>query len=601
MKYNIIKPTSIKGIITKNQIIIEENIINIFEKIKWNIFLYTKNNDLNISFSRSNITILLIIKILKHFILKLINCKIFFLYKIIVSLINNNKIMKYILILIALFLTIINVSAENTEIDKQIKEINNISPESKINKNIKIWEELIINLKNKEAKLSRKYNSKIDFEWSLAWNTIKKWSIYSKKFKKYWNKELSLNIYSFDKWWKKLIENKLFNLFIYKDINYLIIDNKNIKKEKLDLYIEKASNEWIFVKQILNSNEKELKKENILNKIDTTLLKNQNKWIYITVWWNKNFIFSIISKINKEINETWYKKKINLVLVSPFNTDVLNKYITNFVSNKLWIDNILLLPESSKTQIWENPDNIGKLENSLRIKEYEYININKNSKISEVLFISKFINSLSNNWFSNSYIYLIIIIPFLFTWISVFKHLVWLTPIGIIIPITLTLLIFQIWLIVTSIIFFSLVLINLLLWKITNKYTLLYTPKISFIIIINLVLIMLLLDILFMYNLVNINITDTLFIILFIIISERFITVVLSKELNEYKYNLLNTILFSLISYLILSISFVQTVILAYPEIILALIPINFIIWKFTWLRITEYFRFKEIIKSIEE
>jgi len=509
--------------------------------------------------------------------------------------------MKYILILIALFLTIINVSAQNTEIDKQIKEINNINSESKINKNIKIWEELIINLKDKEVELSKKYNSRIDFEWSLAWNTIKKWSIYSKKFEKYWNKELSLNIYSFDKWWKKLIENKLFNLFIYKDINYLIIDNKNIKKEKLDLYIEKASNEWIFVKQILNSNEKELKKENILNKIDTALSNNQNKWTYITVWWNKNFIFSIISKINKEVNETWYKKKINLVLVSPFNTDVLNKYITNFVSNKLWIDNILLLPESSKTQIWENPDNIEKLENSLRIKEYEYININKNSKISEVLFISKFINSLSNNWFSNSYIYLIIIIPFLFTWISVFKHLVWLTPIGIIIPITLTLLIFQIWLIVTSIIFFSLVLINLLLWKITNKYTLLYTPKISFIIIINLVLIMLLLDILFMYNLVNINITDTLFIILFIIISERFITVVLSKELNEYKYNLLNTILFSLISYLILSISFVQTVILAYPEIILALIPINFIIWKFTWLRITEYFRFKEIIKSIEE
>jgi hypothetical protein len=24
-------------------------------------------------------------------------------------------------------------------------------------------------------------------------------------------------------------------------------------------------------------------------------------------------------------------------------------------------------------------------------------------------------------------------------------------------------------------------------------------------------------------------------------------------------------------------------------------------IWRFTWLRITEYFRFKEIIKNIEE
>ena len=509
--------------------------------------------------------------------------------------------MKYIIILVAILSTIINVNAEPK--NNSNTEINNISINSQwnINKNIKIWEELIIDFKEKEKELSKKYNTRIDFEWSLAWNTIKKWALYSKKFEKYWNKELSLNIYSLERWWKKLIENKIINLFIYKEINYLIIDNENIKKEKINLYIEKASNEWIFIKQIINSNEKKLKQENILNKIDSEVELNQKKWNYITVWWNKNFIFSVISKINKEVKEFNYSKKINLVLVSPFNTNVLNKYITNFVSNKLWINNILLLSESSKSQIWENPDNIQKLENSLRVREYEYININKNSKISEVLFISKFINSLSNNGFSNNYIYLIILIPFLFTWISVFKHLVWLTPIWIIIPITLTLLIFQIWLITTSIIFFSLVLINLILWKLTNKYTLLYTPKISFIIIINLVLIMLLLDILFMYNLVNINITDTFFIILFIIISERFITVVLSKEFSEYKYNLLNTIWFSLISYLILSISFIQTIILAYPEIILILIPINFIIWKFTWLRITEYFRFKEIIKSIEE
>jgi hypothetical protein len=33
----------------------------------------------------------------------------------------------------------------------------------------------------------------------------------------------------------------------------------------------------------------------------------------------------------------------------------------------------------------------------------------------------------------------------------------------------------------------------------------------------------------------------------------------------------------------------------------LLLIPLNFIVWKFTWLRVTEYFRFREVIKSIEE
>jgi len=509
--------------------------------------------------------------------------------------------MKILLLIITLFFTFFSVNADNNKEVIKKTNIKNIELDWNIKQNIKIWEELIIDLTKEKENLVKKYNTKIDFEWSLSWDTIKKWFIYKKSFKKYWEKELSLNIYSLEVGWKKLIKNKTISLFIYKNINYLIIDNENIKKSKLDLYIEKAKNEWVYIKEILNSNEKKLKQENILNNISNKSTYNVEKWNYITLWWSKNYIFSIISKINKEVKESSYNKKINLVLVSPFNTDVLKNYIINFISNKKWINSILLLPESSKSQIWLNPSNIKVLESTLKNKEYEYININKNSKISEILFISKFINSLSNNWISNTYIFLIILIPFLFTWISILKHLVWLSPIWIMIPIALTLLIFQIWLISSSIILTSLILINLLLWKITNKYTLLYTPKISFIIIINLVLIMLVLDILFIYNLIKIDISDTLFIILFIVICERFITIVLSKEFNEYKFNLLNTIIFSILSYLILSISFIQTVILAYPEIILFLIPINFLIWKFTWLRITEYFRFKEVIKSIEE
>jgi hypothetical protein len=90
-------------------------------------------------------------------------------------------------------------------------------------------------------------------------------------------------------------------------------------------------------------------------------------------------------------------ENFNIVLVSPFNTDVLNNYIRNFISNKPWIKSILLLPESSMSQIWSNSEDIINLEKELISKQYEYININTKTKISEILFISKFINNLSNN------------------------------------------------------------------------------------------------------------------------------------------------------------------------------------------------------------
>jgi len=94
----------------------------------------------------------------------------------------------------------------------------------------------------------------------------------------------------------------------------------------------------------------------------------------------------------------------------------------------------------------------------------------------------------------------------------------------------------------------------------------------------NLAVLMFSINLFYDYNLININISDIIFIVLFIVIAERLITLVISKEFNEYKFNLLNTIIFSLVSYFFLSISTINTVILAYPEFILALIPINFMI-----------------------
>jgi hypothetical protein len=123
-----------------------------------------------------------------------------------------------------------------------------------------------------------------------------------------------------------------------------------------------------------------------------------------------------------------------------------------------------------------------------------------------------------------------------------------------------------------------LLIINLLLSKIVSRYTLLYTPKVSFIVTINIIVFIIILNIFFRYQIIDINLSDTIYIILFIIISERLITIIISKEFREYKNNLLNTFIISIIAFFIFDLDFVKTYILAYPEIIIFLVPINFII-----------------------
>lgn len=134
-----------------------------------------------------------------------------------------------------------------------------------------------------------------------------------------------------------------------------------------------------------------------------------------------------------------------------------------------------------------------------------------------------------------------------------------------------------------------------------SRYNLLYTPKISLLLSINIVVMIGVLNILFSYNMIPAHIESVLFIIMFILVSEKLITLIVSKEFREYKYNIVYTLSFSLFSYVLLHFDTIKIFLLAYPEIIIIFIPVNFWIGRFTGLRITEYFRFRDVIHSIEE
>jgi len=492
-----------------------------------------------------------------------------------------NKI-KYFFFIFILFFSVLNFSFAE-ENNKNLLDI------LKINKNISINKNLEINLEKIESNLKKQWE-KILFEWNIPWEKTIYWSTFKKKFKTFWEKEINLNIYKI-KWNnRELIANTKIYIFVYKNKIISIFD-KSQKKEIKD-FILKAKESWVFLELVFLDNF-EIEKYNFKEKIFSKLDKNS----YLLVWWTKDFIFDILSKINT-LNPN---SKINFVWVSPFNIFLLENLLQNFISNKTWINKALLLPETSKFEILKQPTNIEKLENDLKTNNYNYINLNSKSKIHNFLFLSKFINNLSNFGFSINNIYLILIIPFLLFWVSVFKHLIWLTPAWILIPIASTILFLKIWFIYSSIILIIFFITNLLLSKIIQKYNMHYTPKVSMLVIINIIIFIVTINIFINNKLIKIDINDIIFIILFVLIAEKLVNIITSKEFWEYKLSLINTFIFSIFSYLFFSINFIKTFILAYPEIIIILIPFTFIIWRFTGLRVTEYFRFKEIIKSIEE
>lgn len=479
-------------------------------------------------------------------------------------------------------------------------------------KNILIWENIRIDLSKQKKYLEEKYNTTIIFKWISKWEIAITWDVYNKIFENFWDRKITLHVFKvinskehwdsiddqIDSIWdekKELLIQKDFNFFVYKK-SIAIIFEKELWK-KIEEYKSKAKEAGILVYNIGTTSIWEIWKFNYLENI--TKYRSTEKILsdYITIWWSKDFLFDILSKLNIKIKN----QKLNIVLISSYNIDILNKLLQNIISNKKWIDNIILLDEVSTSQILKQTDNILLLEKEIKNNNYQYINLNNTWKIHNFLFISKFVNNLSNKWFSINNIYIILIIPFILIWISIFKHILWLTPIWILIPTSITILLLKLWFIPTFIILLTFLFLNLSISKIIWKYKLHYTPKISLLTIINIIAFIIIMNILEVNQLIKINMNDIIFIILFILIAEKLITVIISKDFSEYQSSLFNTILFSIFSYAFFTISSIKSIILAYPELILILIPIVFMLGKFTWLRVTEYFRFKEVIKSIEE
>jgi len=89
-------------------------------------------------------------------------------------------------------------------------------------------------------------------------------------------------------------------------------------------------------------------------------------------------------------------------------------------------------------------------------------------------------------------------------------------------------------------------------------------------------------------------------ILIMIVLVEKFVGAQTSKSLQTAIMLSLETLILSLISYFILNWEGLKQIILKYPWLILATIIINIILGRWTGLRIIELWRFRAVIKHVE-
>lgn len=219
------------------------------------------------------------------------------------------------------------------------------------------------------------------------------------------------------------------------------------------------------------------------------------------------------------------------------------------------------------------------------------------TRIGPTNFLSVGINYLINNDVPVNNILLVLIIPVIATILAFFRQVVGIKAFGLITP-AMTTLSFLVLGLTTGLIVFIVVLLSGTLTRLVlRQFRLLYLPRMA------LVLTNASLAILVLFGIgATTDRTATLSfsifpILILTILAEDFIAVQFSSGARAAMRTTGWTLALVIICYYLVSWELLRTFLMAYPETILLAIPLNIILGRFTGLRLTEYIRFKQLLR----
>ncbi len=277
---------------------------------------------------------------------------------------------------------------------------------------------------------------------------------------------------------------------------------------------------------------------------------------------------------------------------------LLARYITAagiekvFVTKKQYFGSLF-----TSLLLWEDPQEYDF------IKSYS-VSLDESNKRA---FLSYMTDYLLFNGFPLGILTLILLLPFLWLLISIARQVVWLSVFGVFTPLLFGVSMLVIWVGPSLILLLAAALAVTVVFFITKKIYLLYSPKISLMLILYCIFTILLRR---AHNILDLNLvemssyTNSFAIFPFVCILLVAKWVFSDSFLQFKKWRIISLWEFVLVSFLVLYIlqsDYLQNIFLWNPELILVVFALNILVGRFTGLQLLEYFRFFPLIKNYFE
>lgn len=247
----------------------------------------------------------------------------------------------------------------------------------------------------------------------------------------------------------------------------------------------------------------------------------------------------------------------------------------------------------------ENPDAfLASLDASL--SDYTLVNT-ETGRVSIYNSMSYLVSFMISQGIPSDVIVLLLMLPVIATIIAFLRQVVGITTFGVYTPSIITLSFLALGLEFGLMILFIIIITGAIVRKALERFRLMHVPRVAIVLTLSTLIILLTLA-LGTYLGVSSIATIAIFpMLIMTTLAEKFVSALGGKGFKSALIVMGETTIVSLICYFVVELEFLKDLMLAHPEIILGLLFVNYLLGRWSGLRMLEYVRFREVMKHAEE
>jgi hypothetical protein len=215
--------------------------------------------------------------------------------------------------------------------------------------------------------------------------------------------------------------------------------------------------------------------------------------------------------------------------------------------------------------------------------------------------LSWFVNSMLARGVPSQTVILLLVLPVIAMILAFLKQVVGITTLGLYTPAVIALSFLALGWPVGVLFLLLIIIAGYATRAMVRRLRLLYIPKVAIVLTVVSLTLLVLMGVVVLFT--DFTFTrETIFILLIMsTLAESFLALKTEQGMMQAVSGVGETVLAALICVFIVQWNVFQSIILAYPELILLTVIVDVLLGKWTGLRLVEYFRFKEVFKHMQE